>query len=388
MKFLHLGDLHIGKSLGEFNLIEDQRYILEQIFAIIEKKSIDAVLIAGDVYDKSIPSEEAVRLFDAFICKLAAKRIKTFIISGNHDSDERLNFGSSLFETNHIYISAKYKGILYKQELADEYGKLNVYLLPFVKASQVKHFFPDEDIDSYDKAIKVIVEHANINVKERNILVAHQFVAGGGIDGENPILGGSENIAVHNVGLVEKIGTDCFKEFDYIALGHIHSPQKVGREEIRYSGSILKYSFSEVNNEKSVPIIMLGEKGEVQIELVKLKPLRDMRHLKGKLEQLLKKENITNTNDFIYATLTDEDIINDAMNIFQQYYPNTVKIDYDNTHTKAIGEMNLSQTMEKKSFDDLISDFYQFVYGCEIEEEEMEIMKSVAREAGVLNETH
>ena len=384
MKFLHLGDLHIGKSLGEFSLIDDQRFILDQILDTAEKQAVDAVLIAGDVYDKSVPSEDAVSLFDYFICRLADMKIKTFVISGNHDSDERLNFGSSLFKANQLYISAKYTGELYKQELEDESGKINVYLLPFVKSSQVRHFFPEEEIDSYDKAVRVVLDHAGINKNERNILVAHQFVAG---KGQEPILGGSESAAVLNVGLVEKIGADCFKDFDYVALGHIHSPQRVGREEIRYSGSPLKYSLSEAGNDKSFPIVTLGEKGDVAVELVKLKPLRDMRHLKGKMEQLLDKKNIKSPDDFIYATLTDEEMINDAMGIFQQYYPNTVKIDYDNAHTREMEQVDISKVTEDKSFFELFSDFYHMVYGCDISEEEMRIMNEVAREAGVADET-
>lgn len=385
MKFLHLGDLHIGKTLGEFSLIEDQRFILDQILDAAGKRSVDAVLIAGDVYDKSIPSEDAVRLFDYFICKLADRKIKTFVISGNHDSDERLNFGSSLFEANGLYISAKYTGALYKQELTDEYGKINVYLLPFVKASQVKRFFPEEEIDSYDKAVRIVLDHAKINKKERNILAAHQFVAG---KGEDPVMGGSESAAVLNVGLVEKIGTDCFKDFDYVALGHIHSPQKVGRDEVRYSGSPLKYSLSEVVNDKSFPIITLGKKGDVSIELVKLEPLRDLRHLKGRMEQLLDRKNIKSPSDFIYATLTDEEIIDNAMGIFKQYYPNTIKIDYDNSHTRQIEQLDITRITEDKSFAELISDFYRFVYGCEISEEEMGIMNEVAGEAGVIDATN
>lgn len=385
MKFLHLGDLHIGKSLGEFNLIEDQKFILDQILDAAGKMSVDAVLIAGDVYDKSIPSEEAVSLFDYFICQLADRKIKTFVVSGNHDSDERLQFGSSLFETNGLYISAKYEGTLYKQEFMDEYGKINVYLLPFVKASQVRHFFPEEEIDSYDRAVRTVLDHAKINKKERNILVAHQFVAG---KGEDPIMGGSESPAVQSVGLVEKIGTDCFRDFDYVALGHIHSPQKVGREEIRYSGSPLKYSLSEVTNDKSFPIVTLGKKGDVSIELVNLKPLRDLRHLKGRMEQLLDKKNIKSPGDFIYATLTDEEVINDAMGIFRRYYPNTIKIDYDNSHTRQIEQVDITRITEDKSFAELISDFYRFVYGCEISEEEMDIMNEIAGEAGVIDETN
>ncbi len=385
MKLLHLGDLHIGKSLGDFSLIEDQRYILDQIMDIVKKQNVDAVLIAGDVYDKSIPSEDAVRLFDYFICRLASMKVKTFIISGNHDSDERLNFGSTLFEANEVYISAKYDGALYKQTCKDSVGNINIYLLPFVKASQVKHFFPEEQIDTYNDAVKIILSHAQIDENERNILVAHQFVAG---KGEEPVMGGSEGVAVQNVGLVEKIGIECFQGFDYVALGHIHSPQRIVNAEIRYSGSPLKYSLSEVNNEKSVPIITIGKKGETDIELVKLKPLRDMRHLKGKMEQLLDKKNIKAPEDFIYVTLTDEDTINDAMGIFQQYYPNTIKIDYDNAHTREIEQVDITRIVEDKSFPELIFEFYRLIYGCDINEEEMKIMNEVAREAGVVLETN
>lgn len=385
MKFLHVGDLHIGKSLGEFNLLEDQRFILDQILDIAADYSVDAVLIAGDVYDKSIPSEEAVRLFDYFIRKLVAMKLKTFVISGNHDSDERLNFGSSLFEANEVYISAKYEGTLYKQEFRDEYGKINIWLLPFVKASQVKHFFPEAEIDSYDKAVRVVLDHAEINKEERNILAAHQFVAG---KSEEPVMAGSESVAVQNVGLVEKIGADCFQDFDYVALGHIHSPQKVGREEIRYAGSPLKYSLSEVNNSKSVPIITVGKKDEVSVELVALKPRRDLRRLKGKMEQILDKRNITSAEDYIYVTLTDEEPVSDAMSIFQQFYPNTLKIDYDNAHTREMEQIDISRITEDKSFSELISDFYRLMYGCDMSGEELAIMNEAAREAGVVDEAN
>ena len=230
MKLLHLGDLHIGKSLLDFSLIDDQRYILDQIVGIADKRKVDAVLIAGDIYDRAIPSEEAVSLFDYFLRTLATKHIKTFVISGNHDSDERLNFGSTLFEANEVYISSKFEGKLYKKELKDKKEVVNIYLLPFVKASQVKHFYPDAEIETYEDAVRTIVENTDINKKEINILVAHQFVAG---KGGKTILSGSESVAVQNVGLVEQIGTSCFDCFDYVALGHIHAPQQLGRETLR-----------------------------------------------------------------------------------------------------------------------------------------------------------
>jgi exonuclease SbcD len=384
MKFIHLGDLHIGKSIGEFDLIEDQKYILDQILDIAEKNGIDAVLIAGDVYDKTIPSEAAVRLFDYFICRLAEKRIKTFIITGNHDSDERLNFGSSLFEARDIFISAKYEGKLFKKEVEDSDGKVNIYLMPFIKASQVRHFYPDEEIENYDDAVRVVLDKSMINPEERNILVAHQFVAGKSAD---PQLGGSESVSTQTVGLVEKIGADCFTDFDYVALGHIHSPQSVGREEIRYAGSPLKYSLSEASNNKFATIVNLGKKGDVDIKLEPLYPMRDLRHLKGRMKQLLKEENIIAPEDFIYVTLTDEETVGNAMGIFQQYYPNTIRIEYDNSHTRELQQTDITQITENKTFGEMISDFYQMVYGCEISEEELAFMNKIAGEAGIVNET-
>ena len=384
MKMMHIGDLHLGKSLGDFDLKDDQEYMLDQLLRIADDRSVDAVLIAGDVYDKAIPSENATRMLDHFLSSLAKKNVHTYLISGNHDSDERLNYGSSLFETNNIFISAKYEGELYKQVFKKGNEETDIYLLPFVKASQVRHYLPEAKIETYDDAVRAIINSADIDPARCNVIVAHQYVTG---KSEDPALSGSESLGTQSVGNVEKIGYDCFDIFDYAALGHIHSPQQVGRKEVRYSGSPLKYSLSEVNNEKSVSLITISGKGNVDIELIPLKPMRDMRHLKGKLKDLLDKSNVTAPEDFIYATLTDEEIINDAMGIFQQVYPNTVKIDYDNSHTREVEQVDISKIAENRSFADLISDFYRQMYSCGISDEEMEVMREAAREAGVLHET-
>ena len=383
MKLLHVADLHLGKSLGDFDLKNDQRYLLNQILEIVQTQSVDAVLIAGDVYDKVIPSEAATGMLDYFLSELAKKNVSVFMVSGNHDSDERLNYGSNLFATNRIFITTKYEGTLSVKTLKCGEEEADIFLLPFVKASQVRYYLKEAKIESYDDAVRAVLENANIDKERQNVLVAHQFVMG---KSEDPELSGSESLGTQSVGTVEKIGYDCFDAFDYVALGHIHSPQQVGRKEVRYAGSPLKYSLSEVNNEKSVSLITLGGKGNVEIELIPLKPMRDMRHLKGKLKELLDPGNVTATEDFIYATLTDEDIINDAMGFFQQVYPNTVKIDYDNSHTREIEQVDISQIADHRSFDDLVRDFYRQIYGCEITEEEMDVMRTVAREAGVLHE--
>lgn len=380
MKFLHIGDLHLGRTLGEFDLQEDQKYILDQIFHIAQERGVDAVLIAGDVYDKSVPAERAVLLLDEFLKKLSGAGIKVFLISGNHDSDERLGFGSSFFETHGVYINTVYNGEIYRRSFTDEYGEVNIWLLPFVKASAVKAVFPNEEIADYDQAFRVIMNHAKVDGLQRNVLVAHQFVAG---SGEEIRMAGSENAAVQNVGLVDQIGADCFDDFDYVALGHIHSAQRAGREEVRYCGSPLKYSVKETHSEKSVTLVTLKEKDNADIELIPLKPLRDLRHLKGGLKQILNKANITNPEDFVYVTLTDETIINDSMNIIRQYYPNTVKLDYENSHTRELESADFAVVDEEKSFTELFSDFYRQMYGCEPGEAERKMMEEAAQDAGI-----
>ena len=383
MKFIHLSDLHLGKTLGDFDLIDDQHYILEQVLDLIRREAAEAVLIPGDVYDRAVPSEAATRLLDWFLERLAEAGVQTFMISGNHDSDERLHYGSGLFEASRIFIAARYDGRLYRKTVTDAYGEIDVYLLPFVKASQVKHFRKDAEIASYDDAVREVLKDVDPDESRRKIIVAHQFVAGKSLD---PALGGSEGAGVQTVGAVEKIGCDAFDLFDYAALGHIHAPQKVGREEVRYAGSPLKYSLAEVDNDKSVPVVTLREKGEVEMELLPLKPKRNVRRLKGPLEKLLDKRNVTDPEDFIYATLTDEKVVDDAMSILQQTYPNTVRLDYDNSHTQEVGQLDLTKITQDRSFRELVGEFYEKIYGCAITEEELTMMKHMAEEAG-LDET-
>ena len=382
MKLIHLGDLHLGRSLGEFDLIEDQKYILGQILDLIDKEKVDAVLIAGDVFDKSIPSEAAVNLLDSFLKDLVSRNVKVFMISGNHDSDDRLNYGKWTFEKQGVYISAIYDGELDCHVLKDGDTEINIYMLPFVKASHVRHVYPDETIDTYEDAVRLVIDKAGIDESKCNIVIAHQFVAGK----EDPLLSGSESIGTQNVGTVEKEGYDCVSKFDYVALGHIHSAQKVGRDLCRYSGTPLKYSLKEINDKKSVPLITVNGKNDISFELVLLNPKRDVRHIRGKMEELLAPANISSPDEFIYATLTDEDIIDNVMGIFQQSYPNTVKVDFDNSRTREVEKVDISQIAENRTFEDLISDFYKQVYGCDISDEEMAVMREAAREAGVLNE--
>jgi len=379
MRILHLGDLHLGKSVNEFSMIQDQKYILEKIIEIVHEKKVDAVMIAGDVYDRTIPSEEAVKLLDWFLTKLSQMGKTVFMISGNHDSDERLQFGSTLLRAKKVFIAGRYDGTIEHIEMQDEHGPFHVWLLPYVKASRVAHFFPEGDTSTYDAAFRTAISACDVNEQERNVIVVHQFVTG---KTEEPILAGSESAMV-SVGTIDKIGYDCFDKFDYVAMGHIHGCQAVGRETCRYAGSPLKYSLNqkEIHSQKTVPVVSLGEKGSIEVELIPLIPRREVRHIRGELKDIL--SNAVDTEDYIYATLTDEQAQFDAMARLQEIYPNIMKLDYDNVSTRALQENDVEET-EGKSFEELIADFYQWMNGKEPSSEEWKILQEVAKEAGVI----
>ena len=322
MKILHLADLHLGKILQEQSFLEDQEYILNKIIENIKEEDIETILISGDIYDRSIPPTEAVDLLDKFLNILIRElKRKVFIIAGNHDSKERLGFGNKIFEEEGLYISSKYDGKLKKVELEDEYGKLNIYMLPFVKPVEVKQYFDDEQF-GYDEMIHKIIEKEEIDTNERNIILTHQFVTARGEDVERTdsevlSLGGTDNVDVSN-----------YDKFDYVAIGHVHRPQRIGRDTARYAGTMLKYSFSEVKHKKTMPILEFKEKGNIDIKLEELVPLRDMREIKGPIEELLKKENYegTNTDDYIRAIITNEEPLYDAIGQIRIIYPNVLKL--------------------------------------------------------------
>lgn len=380
MKFIHLGDLHLGKHVNDFSMIEDQKYILKEIIDIITRENVDGVLLAGDIYDRAVPSEEAVKVLDGFLTELASMGKQVFAVSGNHDSDERLQFGSRLFQSSGIYIAGRYDGQVQHVETADEYGKLNLWLMPYIKASRVGHFYPEADTSSYDAAFRTVIKNCNLDQAERHIIVTHQFVTGASTE---PELAGSETMML-NVGTIDKISADCFDDFDYVAMGHIHGCQAVGRETCRYTGSPLKYSLNqrEINSEKTVPVITMGPKGDVKVELFPLKPLREIRHIKGRLQDLL--ENAVDTDDYIYATLTDEETQLDAMARLQEVYPHVMKLDYDNAATRAAAGFDGEIETEGKGFSELVTDFFQLYHGVEPGEKEWAIIEEIAREAGVV----
>lgn len=379
MKLLHLADLHLGKILQEQSLIVDQEYMLNQIIELIKKENVETVLISGDVYDRIVPPAEAVNLLDSFLKTLIKElKIKVFIIAGNHDSKDRLGFGSKIFEDEGLYIESKYTGNLRKVELQDEYGKLNIYVLPFVKPVEVKQFFEDELENNYNIAINKIIGKEEINKRERNIILVHQFVTAGTIEPERTesevlSLGGIENVDVSN-----------FNDFDYVAIGHVHRPQKIGRDTARYAGTMLKYSFSEINHNKTVPIIEIKEKGDININLVQLNPLRDMREIKGPLEELIKPENYEcgNTNDYIKAVITNEEPVYDAIGQIRRIYPNTLKLEIRNSKTISNAEeqnINL-ENIKKKTELELFADFYKSQNNVELDERQTEIIKNIISE--------
>lgn len=385
MKIMHLADLHLGKVILEQSMIEDQRYILDQIIRIVKEKKIDVVLIAGDVYDKGIPNVEAVRLFSNFLARLYEGRIKVFVISGNHDSKDRLIFGNELFIDNGVYIEGIYSGSLKKIELKDEFGSLSIYMLPFIKPADVRGFYPDEEINSYQEAVKCILNNTDINDSQRNIIMIHQFVTATGIeiersDSESLSLGGIDNIDV-----------SLFDKFDYVAMGHVHGAQKLIRDTVRYAGSPLKYSFSEIHQRKSVPVIEFKEKDNINIELVDFVPIRDMRVIKGKLEQLLDKDVIAlgNKNDYISAIITDDDYIMDAIGKLRRVYKNILRLEYQNKRTLNFEDDSrlFSDNVDKKSELELFAEFYQKQNGIELDRKRSSIIKEFIKDITEMKES-
>lgn len=351
MKFIHISDLHIGKRVNEFSMLDDQKHILKEILLIIDQEKPDGILIAGDVYDKSKPSAEAISLFDNFLARLANKKIKTFIISGNHDSPELIAFASKILDNSGIYMSPVYNNSIKPIKLTDEFGNLNIYMLPFIKPAVVRRFFEEIEIQSYTDAVEVAIKNMNVDNSSRNIIITHQFVAGAERSE-------SEDISV---GGTNSISADIFNLFDYVALGHIHKPQKCTRDTIRYCGSPLKYSFSEANHNKSVTVVELKEKNNIKISTIPLKPVRDMIEIKGKYNDLMSKEYYDKLylDDYFHITLTDEEDIPYAMNNLRIKYKNIMKLDYDNTRTSSNPSIFGANAEEHKSPIELVSEFYE-----------------------------
>lgn len=367
MKLIHLSDLHMGKRVNEFSMLEDQKYILNQMLSVVKREEPEGVILAGDIYDKPVPPVEAVEVFDGFLTELVHMGVKVFIISGNHDSPERLSFGAHLMQETGVYVSPVYRGAAGSIRLRDEYGSVRVHLLPFLKPSSVRKAFPEEPVHSYQDAVKTAVSQIEVDPSERNILVAHQFVTGA-------VSCESEELAV---GGVDQIDAAIFGPFDYVALGHLHSPQHVIRETVRYCGTPLKYSFSEAGQTKSVTVVELKEKGNISVSTVPLLPLRDMRKLRGTYQELMTLSSYQDTarEDYIHITLTDEEDVIDGMQKLRTVYPNIMRLEYDNKRTRLHQNIDAVEYVEEKSEQQIFEEFYQLQNNSPMSREQTEFLE-------------
>ena len=372
MKFLHLSDLHLGKRVNEYPMLEDQRYILGRILEIVDAEQPDGVLIAGDVYDKSVPAAEAVTLLDDFLTSLSKRELEVFVISGNHDSPERMTFGARLIEGSGVHIAGAYTGSVTPREMTDEYGVLRVYLLPFIKPAQVRGLF-EEEIVTYTDAVRAAIRRMEPESGVRNVLVTHQFVTGGDRTESEEI----------SVGGTDQVDASVFDGFDYVALGHLHRPQNCGEERIRYCGTPLKYSFSEARDVKSVTVAELGAKGTLTVRTLPLTPLREMTELKGRYQELTNRsfyENTAYRDAYLRITLTDEEDIPDAVGKLRPIYRNLMKLDYDNRHTGSMAEPTGAENAERRSPVSLFSELYELQNNQPMTEEQIAFLSGLIEE--------
>ena len=351
MKLIHLSDLHLGKRIYECSMLEDQAYILSQILELVDAEQPDGVLLAGDIYDKPVPPAEAVQLFDRFLVELAERGLEVYVISGNHDSPERIAFGARLMDRSGIHVAPVYCGEVVPFSWQDAYGTVKLYLLPFLKPIQARRHFGD-GIDSYTEALRAAISHMAPDPTARNVLVTHQFVTGAQrTESEELVVGGSENV-----------DAGVFAPFDYVALGHLHRPQHCGAAHIRYCGSPLKYSFSEAKDQKSLTVVELLEKGRVLCRTVPLVPKRELVELRGRYAELTLRSFYENTGwqeDYIHITLTDEEDIPDALGKLRSIYHRLMKLDYDNTRTRTNQLIGGALELEAKSPFTLFAEFYE-----------------------------
>ncbi len=370
MKFFHLSDLHLGKRVNDFSMLEDQQHILAQIITLCQTHRPQAVVIAGDVYDKPVPPAEAVELFDRFLVQLSALGLQVLVISGNHDSAERLAFGGRLMAQSGVHFAPVYSGSTAPVTLQDEHGPVDFWLLPFLKPAHVRRFFPEAEIQTYTDALATAVGQMPLDPARRNVLVTHQFVTGADrCESEELSVGGSDNV-----------DAAVFAPFDYVALGHLHGPQQVGSPAVRYLGTPLKYSFSEVANQKSVTVVQLGPKGSLEISTLPLHPLHDLHRLRGSYEELTLKSFYDGQpwrQDYLHITLTDEQDIPEALGRLRVIYPNIMRLDYDNLRTRAQGWAGEAQPVQQLSPSQLFARFYAEQNNCPLSEEQAALVGSL-----------
>ena len=389
MKIIHTGDWHIGKIVNEFSMIEDQKFYFDRLIELLEEERPDAFIIAGDIYDRSVPPAEAVELLDNVLSKIILElNIPVLAISGNHDSPERLSFGSKFLKDKGLYIEGTFKKEIRKVTIKDEFGNVNFYLLPFVDPAKVRLIYKNDEIRTYDDAMKFLVNELekDINKDERNVLITHGYVTFNMEDKENKgDLELSDSERPLSIGGTDLIDGRNFDLFNYVALGHLHRPQKVGGNRIRYSGSLLKYSVSECEQNKSISIITLDEKGEVEVELRKLQVLRDMRVVEGPLEKLIDRDTHKgeNLNDYIFANLTDEGEVIDAISKLRAVFPNVMGLKMVNSREKNVdSKTSAGNNFRDKSESELFTDFYLSIKGKEMDQERIEVLNKVLEEIG------
>ena len=346
VKFLHIADLHLGKRLNGVSFLEDQIFLLNQISALAAAERADAVVIAGDVYQKASPQSEAMAAFDAFVTRLAAAGIRVLVISGNHDSAQRISYFSALVRNAGVYVSEEFTGTVQTVALSDAFGEVRFGLLPFLKPIQARRFYPDEKIETYEDAVRAVLRHSPVDPAARNVLVCHQFVTGAETcDSEETAVGG-----------LDCVDASAFDDYDYVALGHIHGPQRLKRDTLRYAGSLMKYSFSEVNHRKSVTVVEMLEKGDVRLHTVPLTAPHDMRTVEGMLSDVMA---MPYSEDYVWVTIHDELPPPDARVTISTVFPNMLKFSVVNSKTKMDIDVLAREQMESKSVSELFSDFYR-----------------------------
>jgi len=382
MKFIHISDLHIGKVVNGFNMLDEQRNVFNQVIIYIKKEKPDAVIIAGDIYDRVIPGVEAIRLFDDFLTELSHENVTVLIIAGNHDSPDRINYASRLLSDKNINLYGAFNGVLQNKILKDEYGEVIFWVLPFIKPLTVRDYFPENEIEDYDKALKIIIKNTNIDYSCRNVFVAHQYFTKEGI---TLIRSESE---LNPVGGLDAIDVKRIKKFDYVALGHLHREQSVGSDYIRYAGSPLKYSFSEWQHKKSITLVELHKKGDIKITTLPLKPIHEMREIKGKIDKLMS-DNISSLedkNDYLRVILTDDLEIIDPIGKLRSVYPNVMCIDFDNSRKKIdTGTIYANEEdIKKLSPYDLFREFFLNSQGSPMTDEQDKIAKELLETEDVI----
>lgn len=376
MKILHLGDLHLGKRVNEISMIEDQKFILDQIVTLVKEEKIDVILLCGDIYDKAIPTIEAIHLLDEFLEELSDLKVKVLMISGNHDSSERLSFGRNLFKRSNLYIASQFNQEIEKITIKEDGYNINFYMLPFVKPAYINHVLKIQT-ETYEECFKHLMEQVKINEDETNILLAHQFVT---VGKNSPELSDSET---SSLGGIDNIDYRLFDAFDYVALGHIHKPQAMGREMVRYAGSILKYSFSEIHKDKQATILTISKNKQISLSHHLLKPLRDMREMECSLESLLKRKcEIGNEEDYMHVILTDEEQILDAIEKVRTVYPNVMQISFKNR--RHMMQYETIQMKENQIADqnpmELFEQFYKMQNHIDLDEKRAQMAISIFEE--------